>query len=81
MECLACLIKPEVRCIGCDIPLCTAHFKGVNVDNNLPKCKSTYYYKHWIYDASGHAFNGIENLPTNRLDEAKEREWYLENSK
>ena len=68
---LCCLLSPEYRCIGCDVPICIvcAGPDGITDNHKLSKCPAT-YYSYWLYDNKGHAFNDPDSLEHNRIDEA-----------
>lgn len=75
---LCCLLNPEFRCIGCDVPICTvcAGPDDIMGKHNLPKCPATYYYDNWIYDSKGHALNDVDSMKFDRdleLQEKKKR--------
>lgn len=73
MNKLCCVLNPEFRCIGCDVPICVvcAGPEDITGRHSLPECKATYYCT-WLYDDRGHAFNDISSLEQNRADEVKE---------
>src|SRR5208282_1317989 len=71
---LCCLVNPYVKCVGCDIPLCSDHFIELDADHKLPKCPVIRYYDTaWEYDGSGHVLDILENLVNDREDEEKLR--------
>lgn len=70
MKQLCCLLKPAVRCIGCNLPLCESHFIGMECNNKVSKCQARYYYNRWFKDAAGHAFDFVEELNEDRELEA-----------
>jgi len=55
---LCCMVNPEVRCIGCNVPLCSVHLnEGIDFNHGLSKCSATYYCNNWMHDPAGHAFS------------------------
>ena len=71
---LCCILQPDLRCIGCDIPVCYQHW-----DNNLATdsgplisldpCEYKYKLHTWVHVTGNHAFTPISNLEACRSRE------------
>jgi hypothetical protein len=62
-EYLCCVLSPEVRCIGCNIPLCKVEWdKVLRQKMPLSTCEYSYQYDGWVHVEGNHAFTTIDHL-------------------